>query len=340
MSCSFRAQRLALALLACTPLACAGANAQVASAAQPLRSEPAKPAQAPPPPPRAFVSPYSYEWFIRAELYAADGRYAEAVEAYQMALTSADDDTYVLARLAEAEDHAGDAEAAAHTLETGLGRDPQSEAIWLARARIAERHGDLKVALEAFERAEAAAPHAPDAPFALAALLRRTGHAERASAVLERYTARNPGALRAPPRPLTADPRLTLDTALAFHETARIENLLATTPPDQLGGPVAVAEAYLAIDQPARALELLAERMTADDPDPYRRTLAHAQALLLTGHAEEAASLASSVPKASAHHGAAQRVVRQALEAAGLPALADEVQASEPAPRAASELGF
>jgi predicted Zn-dependent protease len=332
MSCSFRRGcRLALVLLASAPAACGAPSATAKGARTPTSAASPAARRQPQPTARSFVSPYRYEWFIRAEVYAATGRYAEAVEAYQMALTSADDDPYVFARLAQAEDQAGENDAAARTLAAGLALDPQSEAIWLARARIAERHGDVPAALEAYERAEAAAPSAPDAPFALAALLRRTGHPGRASAVLDRFAARNATSVTPPPRPFAVDPRLALDTALAFHDAARVEHLLATTPPDQLGGPVAAAEAYLAIDRPARALELLAERSTANDPDPHRRSLVQAQALLLTGRPTEAATLAAAIPKASAHHHAATRVLALALEAAALPALARELDAGAPA---------
>src|SRR5262245_18084499 len=128
MGSRFRA-RIALALLAAAPAACATPSATSGSAAVTTAPAQRSPAPAAPAaaPARRFVSPYSYEWFIRAELHVAAGRYAEAVEAYEMALTSADDDAYVLARLAEAQDHAGETEAAARTLRTGLELDPQSE---------------------------------------------------------------------------------------------------------------------------------------------------------------------------------------------------------------------
>jgi tetratricopeptide (TPR) repeat protein len=371
-------------------------GAWLVTAACGCAAKPARPVEAVPPAPaaapRRFVSPYSYEWFVRAELLAARGQHAAAVEAYRMALTSADEDPYVLARLAEALDRSGDTEGAADALAAGLQIDPRSEAVWLASGRIAERRGSFERALEAYERAEAAAPHASDAPFALAGLLERSGHPERAIAVLERFAARNaelervasrsagveakllrarislarahgdgaalaeaarrfrergggdPELTRRVARELLAagqpalaarllaalppsdrDARLRLDAWLTLARTDAAELLLATTSPEPLGGPVAVAEAYLAIDQPARALESLEQQSAAHEPDPQRRTVARAGALLALGHLAEAAMTAAQVPPSSTHHRAALAILSQALESAALPALSREL---------------
>src|SRR5262245_14492021 len=87
------------------------AVAGCASPPQPLASTTSPSVQPhapqPAPRPRAFVSPYSYEWFIRGELLVARGAYAQAAEAYRSALASADDDPYLLSRLADALDRAG-----------------------------------------------------------------------------------------------------------------------------------------------------------------------------------------------------------------------------------------
>jgi len=342
--------------------------------------------------PRRFVSPYSYEWFVRAELLAARGQDAAAAEAYRMALTSADEDPYVLARLADALDRSGDAEGADEALAAGLQIDARSEAVWLASGKIAERRGSFERALEAYERAEAAAPNASDAPFALAALLERSGNSERAIAVLERFAARNAELERGAARsagaeaellrarfslararddgaalaeaarrmrergggdpelarrvardlldtghpalaarllaalpPTDGDARMRLDAALALAQTDQAELLLATTPPEPLGGPVAVAEAYLQIGQPARALETLEQQSAAHEPDPQRRTVARARALLALGRLAEAAMTATQVSQRSTHHRAALATLSQALESAALPALAREL---------------
>src|SRR5262249_28245241 len=133
----------------------------------------------------------SYEWFIRGELLAARGEHAAAAEAYEAALSSADDDPYLLARLADARDLAGDSAGAAHALDTALEIDPESEAAWLQRGAIAERRDEVPAALAAYEHAQEAAPRNPDAPLALARVLRAQGSQERAVAVLERFAAQS-----------------------------------------------------------------------------------------------------------------------------------------------------
>jgi tetratricopeptide (TPR) repeat protein len=371
-----RAARAALLALAACACACAGA------AHEPGAPPPRVAGQARPPAPPRFISPHSYEWFVRAELLLARGERAKAVEAYRLALAGAEEDPYVLARLADALDQAGDARGADEALQAGLELDPQSEAIWLALGRIAARRGDTARAFAAYERAEAAASGAPDAPLALAELLQRRGHPERAIAVLERLaehsaqgdapllqarlqlaSARGDGAalalaarqylehgggdpelvrrsagellaagnaalaarLLAPLPQTDRDARLRLDALLALSELDAVELLLATTPPQHVGGPLAVAEAYLAIGRPARALELLSEQSAAEDPDPQRRTLLHARAMQAAGRYADAATAAASIPSTSIHHPAARQTLVRALKAGGLPALAQEV---------------
>ena len=105
-----------------------------------------------------FVSPYSYEWFIRGELASARHDWATAVQAYRMALAAPEEDTLVLSRLADALDHLGEPDQAQEVLEHAAQLDISSEAVWLMRGNIAERHGDIDVAIRAYERAEVAAP--------------------------------------------------------------------------------------------------------------------------------------------------------------------------------------
>ncbi len=138
-----------------------------------------------------FVSAYSYEWFVRAELAVASGEYDAAVLAYRRALAAPYEDPLVLARLADALDRAGQAESAAEVLEHAEELDDASEAVWLTRAEIAKRHGRLHEAIEAYERAEAAAPLSAEPPLALSQLLRQIGNQEGALAVLERFARRS-----------------------------------------------------------------------------------------------------------------------------------------------------
>jgi tetratricopeptide (TPR) repeat protein len=361
-------------------LACSWAPA-CASTAPPPKAAPR--ASARPSLPR-FASPFSYEWFVRAELLRARGQHAAAVEAYRNALASAEEDPYLIARLAEALDLAGEPAAARDALRRALELDPQSEAAWLATARIARRARDYDAALHAYERAEVAAPAAATAALELSALLAEIGAGERATAVLERLAARHdPGSrvarrarlelarargdgaaleraaeamlehgLRDPEllriaaelhqsgQPVLAarvlrvlppseiDARLRLQVALALADLAWAQRVLTESSPSTLGGPLAVAAAWLEIGRPAAALDALEERERAHDQDPQARALLRAEALVELGRPGEAARELDAIPPASAHYAKARAVLARALEAAGLPELAHQVTQS------------
>lgn len=178
-------------------------NSQV-SAAVPARTAPRASSH--------FASPYTYEWFIRAELLRANGQLAAAIEAYRAALAGADEEPVLAARLATALDEHGEHARALELLDEALPLDPNSEAVWLARAEILARGGAatkcprpaisgtgaggscsdrLDEAIAAYEHAERAAPHSSRAPLSLAALLRVQASPERAEAVLLRFEARS-----------------------------------------------------------------------------------------------------------------------------------------------------
>ncbi len=137
-----------------------------------------------------FVPPFCYEWFVRAELFAARGELDKAVEAYRLALTGPEEDVFVLTRLAVALHQLGHTEASQEVLERAESIDGRSEAVWLTRARFAEQDGDYQAAVSAYQRAEAVAPLSDEPPFALAKLLSGIGAGERAIAVLEGFAAR------------------------------------------------------------------------------------------------------------------------------------------------------
>jgi tetratricopeptide (TPR) repeat protein len=250
-------------------------------------------ANAPPgarPAPTPFVSPYAYEWFVRAELLRARGEHAAAAEAYQSALTSGDDDAYLLARLAEAREAAGEPAAADDALRAALTLDPRSEAAWLASAHVAQRRGDRARALAALERAEQAVPGSQQAPAELAELLRSTGQPERALAVLERAAGRGPGTA-------TAALRARLELARARGDGAALARAAA----DWLayaGGDGELlrrtAAELLAAGQP-----VLAERVLAALPDdPRDAALRLSVALALARYARVEQLLATVAPHA------------------------------------------
>jgi hypothetical protein len=75
------------------------------------------------------------------------------------------------------------------------------------------------------------------------------------------------------------DARLRLQVALALMRREQVELLLATTPPEALGGPLEEAEAYLRIGKLERAMAALDEQ-AADGEDPLRRALLRGLVLL------------------------------------------------------------
>lgn len=146
-----------------------------------------------------FVSPFSYEHFIRGELAYLAGDLHRAREEYELARAGPEDDPLLVARLADVTDRLGREAEAFALLDQGERLDPRSELIWLSRGRIHERHGRVAEAIDAYSRALSVAPRSEEGPLALAALLRTQGDPERADAVLERYLrrARGAGAARA-----------------------------------------------------------------------------------------------------------------------------------------------
>lgn len=305
----------------------------------PLHAAPEAPATAdtapttPSSPPR-FVSPYTYEHFIRAELAAAKGDLRAAAEGYRRALAGADEDALVIARLALTLDALGKDEQARELLGRGDALDPTSEAIWLARGEIAERHGDVNDAIAAYERAETFAPLSPDAPLALARMLHDAP--ERAAAVLRRFAARNDRwnpsrlhtelaqAIRAADlnqalaafhtlrtvtaatveettavarlalearRPWVAralvpnsmmrtrDPELWLRVLIENGDVAAAELMINGSTPDELGGVAAMAQRYLEIGALDRAGELAATSVASDPRSAALLTWLHAAGL-------------------------------------------------------------
>jgi tetratricopeptide (TPR) repeat protein len=273
----------------------------------------------PPAQPTRFASPYTYEWFIRAELLRASGKLDDAIEAYRAALAGADEAPEVMARLATAIDQQAGVDAherALELLDDALALAPESEAVWLARGEVFTRAQQLDRAYDAYEHAEYAAPGSARAPLALAALLRAHGDNERADAVLLRFRARV--------LPGSADAHAAeLAEALA---TGSSERVFAATLPYRLGRPQQpptaakglLDAAHLLIEQQQPALALqgldaaprsprarslrlsaavevgslaaLEAWLTVNEPaDSEERTLA-ARAQLLLGQTEAAAS--------------------------------------------------
>ncbi|HTU58835.1 MAG TPA: tetratricopeptide repeat protein [Polyangiales bacterium] len=191
---------------------------------------------------------------MRAELARASGDLPSAIQAYRAALAGADEDSYLLARLGSALDEAGEHTQAQEVLNDALERDPDSEAVWLARAELFERSGATIDAFASLEHAAQVAPDSARAPLALAKLLERQGQNERARAVLADHRKRLAQA--------GADVyRMELDAALLSGEP---DAVFAATLPYRMGAPPKAAErlnraAQLLLDKerPALALRVL-----------------------------------------------------------------------------------
>ena len=138
-----------------------------------------------------FVSASAYESFLRAELHRDAGEWREAAADYRMALADAEEDPYVIAQLADALDRGGESAEAVETLASGAERHPHSEAIDLARGRIARRHHDDNTAIAAFTRATEDAPDSSDAVVELAESFAATGDVAHATTLLRAFCTRS-----------------------------------------------------------------------------------------------------------------------------------------------------
>jgi tetratricopeptide (TPR) repeat protein len=213
-----------------------------------------------------FVSPYAYEWYLRGELAAARGDLEEAAVALRRARAGPADDPYVIARLAEVLEELGRPAEADAALAAGLELEPRSEAIWLARARIAEGRGATAIALGAYHQAEQAAPRSPEAPLALARMLREQDRPGRANAVLRRFLDRTPTGTTSAHRA-----RLELSLGRGDLQAARraARDLLAVAPA-RTGEVLRLVELALDGGDPVTAAELIEAVPPAHRPLPLQ----------------------------------------------------------------------
>ncbi len=165
----------------------------------------------------AFVSPYAYEHYLRAEMAAARGDHAAAAREFATARLGAEDDPFLVAREAENLEASGDHARTDRVLAEGRRLDDRSEALWLVQGRILRGRGDLPAAASAFEHAIEVAPRSSRGPLALSDLRLGQGARDSALTPLIRYLARAPerGADALKVRLRVALMRGALDEALA-----------------------------------------------------------------------------------------------------------------------------
>jgi predicted Zn-dependent protease len=255
------------------------------------------------------------DWLASGDIARRHHALDEALHAYERAQAAAPASARGPLALAELLQELGQAGRAVAVLERFAARSPVGSPIAL-RARLA-----LALARSDGAALAETARAFSDQVGGDAALMRGTarelaqrGHPALAARILSQL-------------PITDDDvRLRLELGLLLADDARVELLLTTTAPSLLGGPLEVAEAYLRIGRPEHALDMLAEQDAAADVDPHRRALLRGEALLALGHPEQAALLLAAIPPASSYRERAMRALAQALEAAGMPTLAREVE--------------
>lgn len=291
-----------------------------------------------------FVSPYTYEHFIRAELAVAVGDLRAAAQGYRRALAGADEDPLVIARLAVTLDALSQQDEARELLDRGDSLDPTSEAISMARGVIAERRGDRDAAIAAYERAESFAPLSPQPPLALARVLHDAP--ERALAVLRRFAARNDRWSR---HRLHVELRIALELADLDDAVTKLHALctVTTATADELE---AVARLALEHGRPVLAHRvLLGPRDRVHDRDLWLRVLIavhdfeQANLVLASATPEELGGLdrmaelhaamgaddeAAELAEVSLERDPSSSALSVLLRARGLDALAHEVEAS------------
>lgn len=161
----------------------------------------------------AWISPYAYEVFVRAELARVSGQLPRAIELSREAIASAPDDPFLLAHLADVLAEAGRLDAAADVLRRSLVEHPSSEALHLSQGDLRWRNGDPEGALRAYGEASRVAPRSDEGPRAMADALERLGRVGEAELVLARFVRRGR------PTPALARARLRLAALRGDHET-------------------------------------------------------------------------------------------------------------------------
>lgn len=211
-----------------------------------------------------FVSPFSYEHFVRGELAYLRGDLRQALDEYQLARAGPEDDPLLIARIAEVLDRLDREREALALLNEGEALDPDSELVWLTRGRIHERHERVEDAIDAYSRAASVAPESEEAPIALSSLLRARGEPEEADAVLERYLERGSGAGAARARLALA---IEHDQPQAAAEAVRALLDVAPARSDEVR---AAARTALEAGQPEIATRLLAALPERDEDRELR----------------------------------------------------------------------
>ena len=237
-----------------------------------------------------FVSPYSYEWFVRGELALTREDYSQAIEAYRRALAGSEQDVLVLSRLALALTRLGQTRQAQAVLKRAAALDRHSESVWITRGQLAEKQGRWDAALVAYGWALARAPHSDSAASSLGRVLERLGARERALAVLAASARMHAGA------PLSPTHTRLLNSLVAQRPARLLSYTEASASAETAPGDLMVSEAKraLATGRPATAVRLLD---AIGDPSVARAL--RLEAWLHAGHRARAENLLVLEPLAT-----------------------------------------
>jgi tetratricopeptide (TPR) repeat protein len=136
--------------------------------------------------------PLAPDWFEAGVDAEEDGRFADAVEAYEQALAEAPDRVEVCFNLGNALYALDRKAAAAHRYWQAVERDPEYVEAWNNLGNALSDLGEVGEAVEAFGHALAAAPGYGDAHFNLAETLASSGDLDGAREHWEAYLAIDP----------------------------------------------------------------------------------------------------------------------------------------------------
>lgn len=181
-----------------------------------------------------FVAPSSYAAFTRAEILAARGEYRAATEYYDLALASAEPDTYLLCRYAEALGRSHQHQDAEAMLQQAEQLDPTSALPALVRGDLARLQGQTERAILAYTHALQLQPGASAAAIRLLHLLDAAGAEERVAQLLPSLTQQGSELS-------TLSSRDHLQTAVANHNHAAAQDAL-----DRLQAQGALEPSFLA----------------------------------------------------------------------------------------------
>ncbi|MFO0686557.1 MAG: hypothetical protein U0234_31140 [Sandaracinus sp.] len=253
-------------------------------------------------------------WRTRGEIAERHGELEPAIAAYERAHDAEPASEEPVLALARVLAQAGHDDRAASLLtdytahaETPLGAVRAALALAIAR-------GDAVRIADAATRLVHLAPgHVDEIEQAISAL---RAHGE--VVIAQRLLAAVP--------PQTVDRELAIETAIAAHDRAEAERLLAFPEGDDARTLVRDARHWLALGDAARAAELAEVARTRTDASA-EATLVLADARLASGRAPDAAVLYASIAPGASVYDDAREGLARALAAGGLPALGAEVAA-------------